>query len=85
MEELQRLAEQGDAKAPANMVLIPKGPFLYGEDNEFLTIDYDYFMDIYLVTNQHYDPVIRAGGYANQEYWSKEGWGWKEEGKVSQP
>ena len=87
MKDLQRLAEQGDAKAPANMVLIPKGPFLYGLENERLrlTIDYDYFMDIYLVTNQHYDPFIRAGGYDNKALWSKEGWSWKRKEKVSQP
>ncbi len=85
MKDLQRLAEQGDAKAPTNMVLIPKGPFLYGLENESLTIDYDYFMDIYPVTNQHYDPFIRAGGYDNEALWSKEGWGWKRKEKVSQP
>ncbi|MCH8039118.1 MAG: SUMF1/EgtB/PvdO family nonheme iron enzyme [Nitrospinae bacterium] len=67
------------------MILIPKGPFLYGDDNEFLTIDYDYYMDIYPVTNQHYAPFIRASGYDNEALWSKEGWGWKEEGKISQP
>jgi len=85
MKALPQMADQGDAKVPANMVLIPKGPLLYGEDNEFLTIDYDYYIDIYLVTNQHYDPFIRARGYDNEALWSKEGWGWKEEGKISQP
>ena len=85
MEELPPMADQGGAKIPANMVLIPKGPFLYGLENESLTIDYDYFMDIYPVTNQHYEQFIRAGGYDNEALWSKEGWGWKRKEKVSQP
>jgi len=84
-KELPHMADQGDAKVPANMVLIPKGPFLYGEDKVTETIEKDYYIDIYLVTNQHYDPFIRAGGYDNEALWSKESWSWKKKGKVSQP
>jgi len=85
MEELPQMADQGDAKVPANMVLIPKGPFLYGEDKVTETIEKDYYIDIYPVTNQRYDPFIRAGGYDNKALWSKAVWNWKRRGKVSQP
>jgi len=73
------------AQANEKMVLIPKGPFLYGNDHQSLTIDYDYFMGIFPVTNQHYAPFIRAGGHDNQAYWSKAGWNWKGKKKVSHP
>ena len=49
MKELPQMADQGDAKVPANM----KGPFLYGEDKVTETIEKDYYIDIYLVTKQH--------------------------------
>ena len=73
------------AKAPANMVLIPKGPFLYGDAKITQTIEKDFYIDIYPVTNQQYDSFIRAGGYDTEALWSKVGWGWKKRRELSQP
>lgn len=43
-----------------DMVLIPKGPFLYGEDSNQIekNIDYDYYMDVFPVTNAQYQEFI---------------------------
>jgi formylglycine-generating enzyme required for sulfatase activity len=67
------------------MALIPKGPFLYGEDRVHEDIPYDYYMAIYPVTNDHYKVFMLANGYGSQNYWSEEGWAWKQEKQVNQP
>jgi len=80
-------APQPKATIPEGMVLIPKGPFLYGEKEEEkkLTIDYDYYMDVHPIINAAYATFMEAGGYSNQAYWSPEGWAWKEKEKITQP
>lgn len=70
---------------PAGMVLIPKGPFLYGEDKEEVNIDYDYYMDVHPVTNAAYGNFIEAGGYEKQVFWTSEGWHWKLANRIEQP
>jgi formylglycine-generating enzyme required for sulfatase activity len=70
---------------PEGMVLIPKGPFLYGEGRVREDIPYDYYMTIYPVTNDHYKVFMLANGYGSQNYWSEEGWAWKKENQVNQP
>ncbi len=59
------------------MVLIPNGPFLYGEEKGKVVIDHDFFMDIYPVTNETFAQFIKAGGYETESYWTKEGWEWR--------
>jgi formylglycine-generating enzyme required for sulfatase activity len=71
------------SEVPVGMVLIPKGPFLYGEDRVHEEIPYDYSMDIYPVTNDHYKVFMLANGYGSQNYWSAEGWAWKQENQVN--
>lgn len=67
---------------PEGMVLIPKGPFLYGEDSDREDIPYDYYIGIYPVTNEQYKEFSLADGYDTKTYWSEEGWKWKEEGVI---
>ena len=43
---------------PGDMVLIPKGRFLYGESNEEKDIDYDYYIDVFPVTNKQYKEFV---------------------------
>ncbi len=71
------------SEVPEGMVLIPKGPFLYGDKNEKVIIDYDYYMAIYSVTNDQYKEFVLANGYGSQDYWSKEGWAWKQNTQVN--
>ena len=73
------------SKVPENMVLIRKGPFLYGEDRVHAEIPNDVYMDIYPVTNDQYNEFMLANGYGTQNYWSEEGWAWKQENHVNRP
>lgn len=51
----------------------------YGWDNEYgelsLNVD-DFQVAKYLVSNQEYLTFVEAGGYQNQDYWTKEGQQW---------
>lgn len=67
------------------MVLIPKGPFIYGEYKENSTIEADYLIDIHPVTNESYELFVEADGYSKPEYWSEHGWEWKENNGVVAP
>ncbi|MEO5780210.1 MAG: SUMF1/EgtB/PvdO family nonheme iron enzyme [Arthrobacter oryzae] len=62
---------------PTDMVKVPKWPFLYGDKRVRETVDHDYWIDKYPVTNEKYRAFILADGYGNQMYWSVEGWKWK--------
>lgn len=72
-------------EAPSEMVMVPKGPFLYGEKKIRERIDYDYWIDKYLVTNEEYCKFISADGYSVQVCWSLEGWAWRIENDISCP
>ncbi len=76
---------KGKPAIPEGMVLIPKGPFLYGERKKKISINHDYYMDMYPMTNKAYKKFIGAGGYKTQKYWSDEGWTWKENDHVNRP
>jgi formylglycine-generating enzyme required for sulfatase activity len=82
---VQKEAKQSTPAAPVDMVKVPKGPFLYGDKKTHKTIDYDYWIDKYPVTNEKYRAFIQAGGYEKQQYWSADGWQWKTETMVSRP
>ena len=72
-------------EAPFEMVKVPKGPFTYGEDRIRKTINHDYWIDKYPVTNEKYRAFIVADGYGNQAYWSPEGWKWKAKSNIAAP
>lgn len=77
-----RRQESGGTKSPfpmspTEMVKVPKGPFLYGDDKTREMIDHDYWIDKYPVTNEKYRAFIEAGGYESQRYWSEDGWKWR--------
>lgn len=70
---------------PADMVKVPKGPFLYGKEKTRIVIDYDYWIDMYPVTNEKYRAFIKADGYKQQQYWSPEGWKWRTKQNIESP
>ncbi len=55
------------------LVPIAKGDFLYGEDRKTATIEHDYWIGRYPVTNSQYKRFVEAGGYKKQDFWSTEG------------
>jgi formylglycine-generating enzyme required for sulfatase activity len=84
-EQVSPFGELTYTKIPADMVKVPKGPFLYGEKRVREVIDHDYWIDKYPVTNEKYRAFILADGYGNQAYWSEEGWKWKTEKNIVVP
>jgi len=77
--------------APANELLAVSGGEvrlgkdkthpLYGWDNEFgrhRDRVWDFRAAKYLVSNQEFKEFIDAGGYTNRDWWTPEGWKWRE-------
>lgn len=70
------------------MVLVDAGPFVLGSiwnsfayDNELpaRTIDLHSFkIDRLLTTNEEFARFVSEGGYEKREWWSDEGWEWRE-------
>ncbi len=82
---VQKETKQSAPTTPVDMVKVPKGPFLYGDKKTRETIEHDYWIDKYPVTNEKYRAFIEAGGYGNQAYWSSKGWQWKTENNITGP
>ncbi|NGZ10364.1 MAG: TIR domain-containing protein [Nitrospira sp. LK70] len=74
---VQKKTKPSTPATPVDMVKVPKGPFLYGDEKTRETIDHDYWIDKYPMTNEKYRAFIEAGGYENKAYWSSEGWKWR--------
>ncbi len=66
-------------------VRIPAGKFLYGDENERREIPYDFWMGKYPITNAQYARFVEDGGYANRDWWSKEGWEWRQDERRTEP
>ncbi len=80
----QKLERRIDYKL-GEMVEIPAGDFLYGDEKETVNIAEAFEIDIYPVTNSQFEHFIKEGGYEKEEYWDKEGWAWRQEEKITQP
>jgi iron(II)-dependent oxidoreductase len=76
-------------------VRIPGGPFLMGAsaagfayDNERPRHEVDvadFEIDRVQVTNGDYLEFVEDGGYERREWWSEEGWAWREETDATRP
>lgn len=77
------------------MLQVPAGPFEMGAvrdafvyDNELPAriVDVPAFrIDRLLTTNEDYARFVEEGGYKRREFWSDEGWSWKEKEDWSAP
>jgi formylglycine-generating enzyme required for sulfatase activity/class 3 adenylate cyclase len=68
------LGHLGDPRL-GDMVTIPGGPFLMGEDREQHEVALpDYEIGKYSVTNVEYARFIDAGGYRDRTWWTDAGW-----------
>jgi len=60
----------------------------FGWDNEYgtktLTVQ-PFDVQTTMVTNADYYNFVTSDGYSNEEYWSEDGWGWKNYCKVKHP
>jgi formylglycine-generating enzyme required for sulfatase activity len=66
-------------------VEVPAGPFLMGSDNgdsdekpqHELTLP-TYYIGRTEVTNAQFRPFVEGDGYTNPDYWTEDGWAWRE-------
>ena len=73
---------------PCDMAVVPAGSFAMGSvwnrfayDNELPPHDIHlpaFKIDRLLTTNEDYASFIQAGGYQRREWWSDDGWAWRE-------
>jgi len=82
--------------APEDMIYIPAGNFLMGNDENNGEADNDehpqhqlwlkgYYISRYPVTNAQYRLFLEAGGYGQSAYWTKAGWLDKEQKEWQEP
>lgn len=64
---------------------IPSGVFKLAETGKETKIAKEYELGLYLVTNSQYKRFIDAAGYLKSEWWSKEGWQWREREEATRP
>jgi formylglycine-generating enzyme required for sulfatase activity len=79
-----------------DMVLVKEGKFIRGSNEDDADafpsekpqreIYIDTFMiGKYLVTNEEFKEFVDGGGYDRKEFWTREGWRWREENRISEP
>jgi gamma-glutamyl hercynylcysteine S-oxide synthase len=86
------IVESKEEKAPkeyprgiGDMTDVPADDFQYGDDKKSVTIKEPFKIDIYPVTNRQFKQFIDAGGYNEDEFWSKEGRTWRSKEKITLP
>lgn len=57
-----------DGHQAGDMILVPKGTFLYGDNKFTYMIDYDYEIDMFPVTNKQYREFIDNAGYLDKKF-----------------
>ena len=75
-----------------NMVLVKEGKFMRGSSEgdadekpqREIYLD-DFMIGKYPVTNEEFKKFIDVGGYDRAEFWTWEGWQWREENKIFEP
>jgi len=88
-----------EAQRPAfdrgGLVFVPAGPFLMGSNHRGTTLDNerpqhvvevsDFVIDHYPVSNREFLQFVMTGGYDSPQWWSAEGWQWRERSQVQCP
>jgi len=80
---------------PNDMVTIPAGPFDMGSPWNSFAYDNElpprnvfvpaFKLDRLLTTNAEYANFVEEGGYERREWWSEEGWAWRERENCEMP
>ncbi|MCX6581951.1 MAG: SUMF1/EgtB/PvdO family nonheme iron enzyme [Candidatus Aminicenantes bacterium] len=88
------LGQLGDPRIDAlnpPMVLVKAGEFTRGSEEHDrekpvrqIYLD-EFMMGKYPVTNQEFRAFIHANGYETKDYWTPEGWKWRQKEKISGP
>lgn len=85
-----------DLRDPAAYVEIPAGTYRVGDDGLHKRYEWvakettheikdPFLLSKYPVTNAQYDLFIQADGYEDRQWWSAEGWKWREENEIAEP
>ena len=53
---------------------VPAGPFLMGDENVEVDVPYGYWISQYPITQAQFKAFIEAGGYEDEQWWTKAGW-----------
>ena len=84
-----QMLEYEAVEAPEGMVYVPPGPFImggeYGLRVQIARLEEGFFISRYPVTNAQYRRFVEAGGYNKREYWSDEGWQWRQQQEWTEP
>jgi iron(II)-dependent oxidoreductase len=82
-------------RTPAEMVLVEGGPFSMGAEQDWFAYDNErpshmrevrpFWIDALPVTNEQMAEFIEDGGYERREWWSDEGWEWREGKRCTLP
>jgi formylglycine-generating enzyme required for sulfatase activity len=74
---------------PEGFVWVPPGEFILGGerglDVQIARLEQGFFAARTPVTHAEYARFVQEGGYGKRDYWTKEGWQWKEKVKPKQP
>jgi iron(II)-dependent oxidoreductase len=80
---------------PEGMVLVPGGAFELGAAGDWFGYDNErpqhthelppFLIDAAPVTNGEFADFVREGGYERAEWWSPEGWEWRERASIGLP
>lgn len=82
--------ENGTVDIPGGTVMLgkPEAHPVYGWDNEYgqLRVDVAPFsVQVNMISNAEYRAFVDAGGYQNREYWTEDGWKWREKYQFEHP
>jgi iron(II)-dependent oxidoreductase len=82
-------------KTGEDMVLVPAGAFEMGANGRWFSYDNElashlvtldsFWIDARPVTNAQIVEFIEVGGYEQSDWWSPEGWGWRERERITMP
>jgi gamma-glutamyl hercynylcysteine S-oxide synthase len=94
-EPAARAAAQGHGETGLDPIAIPGGPFAMGAPDERFAYDNErprHMVDLpgfsigrTAITNATFLRFVEGGGYQRREWWSDEGWAWKEEYDITHP
>jgi formylglycine-generating enzyme required for sulfatase activity len=73
---------------PKGFVWVPPGEFIMGGESgldvRITRLERGIFVAQTPVTNAQYARFMQEGGYEKRDYWTEDGWKWKEQGKLIQ-
>ena len=97
-KEWPALGARSGAPAPENKMLAqPAGQVRLGKPHDFPTFGWDneygeetrsvrpFSASANLITNGEFHEFVKAGSYAQEKYWSRDGWGWRQFRNIKLP